>query len=174
MSSPEPGGGRRAAGTAHGERVNKPAGGWSSAAAAEPAPTPFVPRSLPLSFPPSRPPPSSRLPPSAPSSFFFFFSFSLFGPCRPGSLTLSFFYLLVSPSSFPLGSFFSDSVFFQHLFSLHPFPLFVLLLVFPQSLFSLSNLSLLSLLFFNLFRSLHSFLIPTPPLPLGRSEWPAC
>lgn len=91
MSSPEPGGGRRAAGTAHGERVNKPAGGWSSAAAAEPAPTPFVPRSLPLSFPPSRPPPSSRLPPSAPSSFFFFFFLSPSSVLVDPALSLSLF-----------------------------------------------------------------------------------
>lgn len=156
-SSPEPGGGRGQ----RAPRASERAGGLLELRRGRRArPHPLRPRSLPLSFPTSRPPPCSRLPPSVLPHSPFSLSLSLFDPFRSCSLALSFSYLFVSFSNFPWVLFFSDTTLFS--ISSHHLPTCVLSHVSLIPLFSLlySSLPFLLLLTFSSLYSPFSSLLP--------------
>lgn len=144
--------------------MSEPAGGRSRAAAAEPAPTPSVPRPLPL-LPHQPSSPRSRLPPAFPPPLLFFprSPSSVFSdPALSLALFLSF---SLSPDSF--GCLFLWFTLCQHLFS-PPFPHFPSFARFSSNpLFSLYPLSLCYFLLLLTFAVLYSPFSPLPPLSLG-------
>lgn len=154
----------RAAGGGRRKRVSEPAGGGAALLLlllrSQPPPPPS-------SAPPSPSPPAvlsgSRLPPSfpLPSSFPLSPSSVFADPALSLALFLSF---SLSPDS--CGFLLLWSTLCQHLFS-PPSPTFLLLLVSPVSLFSLSALCLCYFLLLRSFAAPHSLFSSLPPLSLG-------